>query len=153
MSRRKTNPEDIRNPEHYFNRYIALEVQHDLNSITAYYNQNSSLEEMLVGNGEYTRREKLMTIAINERDELFEQHICDSSFFGWIDMIENPILLAAIRTLSHEDQVLLTYRFNRCFTQIQTAEAMHIPQTKVSYQERRIKKLIKDFFEKVARES
>lgn len=29
MSRRRTNPEDIRNPEHYFNSYIAREVRRE----------------------------------------------------------------------------------------------------------------------------
>ena len=29
MSRRKTKAEEIRNPEHYFNKYIAMEIRKD----------------------------------------------------------------------------------------------------------------------------
>lgn len=151
MSRRKTKPEEIRNPEHYFNRYIAMEVQHDLNADAEYHRRCASLEELLTGDGEHTSHASLMLIAVNENDELFDQYISDRSFLGWIEVIENQTLYAAIKSLSVEDQTLLTYRFKLCLPQAQTAEFMQVPQTNISYRERRVKKIIRDFFEKVAK--
>ena len=151
MSRRKTKPEEIRNPEHYFNRYIAMEVQHDLNAEAEYHKRCASLEELLTGDGEHTSHASLMLMAVNENDELFDQYISDRSFLGWIEVIENQTLYAAIKSLSVEDQTLLTYRFKMCLSQAQTAELMQVPQTNISYRERRVKKIIRDFFEKVAK--
>lgn len=151
MSRRKTKPEEIRNPEHYFNRYIAMEVQHDLNADAEYHRRCASLEELLTGDGEHTSHASLMLMAVNENDELFDQYISDRSFLGWIEVIENQTLYAAIKSLSVEDQTLLTYRFKLCLSQAQTAEFMQVPQTNISYRERRVKKIIRDFFEKVAK--
>ena len=151
MSRRKTKPDEIRNPEHYFNRYIAMEVQHDLNADAEYHKRCASLEELLIGDGEHTSHASLMLMAVNENDELFDQYISDRSFLGWIEVIENQTLYAAIKSLSVEDQTLLTYRFKLCLSQAQTAEFMQVPQTNISYRERRVKKIIRDFFEKVAK--
>ena len=151
MPRPKTHPEDIRDPEHYFNRYVAMEVKHELASNSAYYKHNVSWDDMFVGNGNPTSHKKLRMLAANTTDEFFDQHISDSSLLGLIETIENPTLLSAIRNLPLDDQILLTYRFQYCLTQAQTAELLHIPQTKVSYQERRIKKIIREFFEKVAK--
>ena len=151
MSRRKTKPEEIRNPEHYFNRYIAMEVQHDLIADAEYHKRCASLEELLTGDGEHTSHASLMLMAVNENDELFDQYISDRSFLGWIEVIENQTLYAAIKSLSVEDQTLLTYRFKMCLSQDLTAEFMQVPQTNISYRERRIKKIIRDFFEKVAK--
>lgn len=153
MTKRKTQPEDIRNPEYYFNRYVAKEVQHELAANSAYYDQNISLEDMLGENGDRISNENLSLLAVNRTNEFFEQHISDSSLLGWIEMIENPTLHSAIRSLSLDDQILLTYRFHYCLTQAQTAEFLHISQAKVSYQECRIKKFVQDFFRKVAKKS
>lgn len=47
MSRRKTKAENIQNPEHYFNRYIAKEVIHDTEETQAYKKHNNSFEAIL----------------------------------------------------------------------------------------------------------
>ena len=148
MSRRKTKPEEIRNPEHYFRRYIAMEVQHDLNEDAEYHKRCASLEELLTGDGEHTSHEKLMLMAVNENDELFDQYISDRSFLGWIEVIENQTLYAAIKSLSIEDQTLITYRYRHCLSQRQVAEILRISKATVDYREQRIKKIIKKYFEK-----
>ena len=153
MPRPKTRPEDIRNPENYFSRYVAKEVQHELATNSQYYDYNISLDDMLAGNGALISDKNLSLLAVNTTDEFFEQHISDSSLLGWIEMIENPTLVSAIHSLPLEDQILLTYRFQYCLTQAQTAAFLHISQAKVSYQERRIKKFVQEFFRKVAKKS
>lgn len=148
MSRHKTKPVEIRNPEHYFNRYIALEILHDLNDNAEYYKRFDSLEEILSDNGKQISREKQMLLATNENNELFDKHISESSFLGWIEMIENRILYSAIKRLSVEEQILLTYQYKMCLSQRQIAEILQIPKSTIDYQERKIRKKIKKFFEK-----
>ena len=48
MSRRKTKAEEIRNPEHYFNRYIARERKKEQEEDTEYYNLHESLDSMIL---------------------------------------------------------------------------------------------------------
>lgn len=151
MSRRKTNPEDIRDPEHYFNRMVALESKRDRIADSKYQEVNASLEAMLEGGDEGPSKESAMLLATNIDDSEYERYIEETSFLGWIESFKNPTLYAAVKTLSLEEQQLLTYRFKEGLTQEQTAAAMKIPQTKVSYHERKIKKIIKEFFEKVAK--
>jgi len=45
MSRKRTAPEDIREPEHYFNRYIAMEVRHDQVRLVGIEDREISLDE------------------------------------------------------------------------------------------------------------
>lgn len=46
MSRRRTKAEEIRNPEHYFNRYIACERKKEQEENAEYYNLHCSLDEL-----------------------------------------------------------------------------------------------------------
>lgn len=46
MSRRRTKAEEIRNPEHYFNRYIACERKKEQEEDAEYYNLHCSLDEL-----------------------------------------------------------------------------------------------------------
>ena len=48
MSRRRTKAEEIRNPEHYFNRYIACERKKEQEEDTEYYNLHESLDSMIL---------------------------------------------------------------------------------------------------------
>ena len=47
MSRRRTKAEEIRNPEHYFNRYVACERKKEQEEDAEYYNLHCSLDELL----------------------------------------------------------------------------------------------------------
>ena len=46
MSRRRTKAEEIRNPEHYFNRYVACERKKEQEEDAEYYNLHCSLDEL-----------------------------------------------------------------------------------------------------------
>ena len=46
MSRRRTKAEEIRNPEHYFNRYVACERKKEQKEDAEYYNLHCSLDEL-----------------------------------------------------------------------------------------------------------
>ena len=47
MSRRRTKAEEIRNPEHYFNRYIACERKKEQEEDAEYYDLHESLDSMV----------------------------------------------------------------------------------------------------------
>ncbi len=148
MSRRKTNPEDIRDPEHYFNRMVALESKRDRIADSKYQEVNASLESMLEGGDEGPSKESAMLLAINIDDSEYERYIEETSFLGWIEAIKNPTLYAAVQALSQEDQQLLTYRFKECLTVRETAEIMGTTKSSVDRRTEKIKKFILDSFKK-----
>lgn len=148
MSRRKTKPEDIRNPEHYFNRMIALEVQRDKEENEEYQKRFPSLEAMLEGGEAGPSSDTVMLLVSNESNDEFERHMADSTFLGWIDTVKNPILHSALQSLSDDDKALITLRYKECLSVRETAKRMHISKSSVDRSEQRIKKTIRAFFEK-----
>jgi len=72
MSRRKTKQEEIRNPEHYFNRYMAKERLKDQEKQAAYDNFFCSLDEKLTLNDGKIGGRGQMMIAVNENDDDLE---------------------------------------------------------------------------------
>ena len=148
MSKRRTEPEDIRNPENYFNRFIALEVERDKEQQKAYYEMFDSLEEMLAGGSEGVSGETLMLVATNLHDDEFERFAESTYSLAWIEMIENPTLAEAVKALSHEDKWLLTLRYKYGLSQTEIAEMLQVVQSSISRRENRLKKFFKDFFAK-----
>ena len=50
-------------------------------------------------------------------DENMDKHLEEQNLLGWIELIENSKLYEAIKNLSIEDQVLLSYIIKECKTQ------------------------------------
>lgn len=65
MTRRKTKPEDIQNPEHYFNRYIALETRNQMRANAKKRKNEVSIEEK----SQFTSFHVLT--AVNKNNEMF----------------------------------------------------------------------------------
>ena len=148
MSRRKTNANDIQNPEHYFNRYIAMEVLHDQQSQLDYNARVVSYDEMISG-GENSARKMLGERWIEESEErFFEEKLSATDMLAWIAYIENTQLHKAICTLHTDQKILITLRYRYCYTQSEVAEFFHIRQQNVSKRERAILKKIKKVLEK-----
>lgn len=135
MSRKKTKPEDIKNPEHYFNRYIAKETQSDLRATKEYYNFFDSLDA-LAEEGDLERR------LASSGEDTFEQNMEDMSFFAWIDQIENKALHRAILDCTLEDRKIMTLRYKFELSQGETARIMTVNQSTIC---RREKELLKKF--------
>lgn len=148
MSRRKTKPEEIRNPEHYFNRMIALEVKREQIATADYQEHCQSLEAMLEGGDEGPCRESAMLLATNTDGSEYDRYVETSSFLGWIETFKNPTLYDAVKTLPLEDQQILTYLFKECLTVREIAEVMNIPKSTVDRRSKKIKKIILEFFVK-----
>lgn len=145
MSRRRTKAEDIKNPEHFFNRYIAMEIRHDREAQNAYDNMFDSLDELLSGseNGISKTASKLLDASSGERD--LEEMLCNTSLLAWIDYIDNPRLYEGIRSLTNNQQIFVTLRFRLCYTQKEIADFFQVTQQSILNQEKRIIKKLKIF--------
>ena len=149
MARRRTKAEEIKNPENYFNKYVAKEIQKDLEKKKEYDAHHTSLEEKLEG-GEYGPSRKMqMLFAINLDDEVIEQQIADRSMVGWFEIFENSVLYDAVMSLTDQQKEILTWRFERGLSQRETAKIMNLTQQSINIYEKRILKKIKKFLEGV----
>ena len=146
MSRRKTKAEEIRNPEHYFKRYIACERKKEQEEDTEYYNLHESLDSMVERASARYDRSSYRLFSVNLENEEIEDALAKRNLFGWIDQIENPQLHKAVSNLSTEKKTLLTLRYQYQKTQREVSRIMHIGQQAVSKSERGILKEIKKFF-------
>lgn len=149
MPRRKTKPEEIRNPANYFSKYITMENKRNEIDTAEYYRVNMSLESLIVGGEEGVGRAIRRCFVSNEGNSDFEKVLAEESFFGWIDLIDNPRLHKCVVNLPKNQLVLLTLRFQYCKSQSETAEMMGISQHTVSTNERRILNKIKKFLKRV----
>ena len=145
MSKRKTKAEDVNNPENYFNRYIALEIQKGKVKDKKYNELFCPLEIILSGGNEKTRRKNQSVLAVNLDDDEFEKHMIEANAFGWIEMIENEALFEAISQLSEKDKIFLTLRFQYCLSQPEIAKIMGLTQQAASWREVNVIKKIKKF--------
>lgn len=145
MLRCKTKAEEIRNPEHYFNRYIARERKKEQED-TEYYNLHESLDSMVERASAGYDHSSYRLFSVNLENEEIEDALAKRNLFGWIDQIENPQLHKAVSNLSTEKKTLLTLRYQYQKTQQEVSRIMHIGQQAVSKSERGILKEIKKFF-------
>ena len=140
MSRRKTKPEDVKNPEHYFNKYIAKEVLNDQREKDAYYDFFDSLDELI-------EERKIEQLLYDRGGTDFDPEMASSSFFAWIEQIQNENLYDAILKISERDKTLLTLRYQYLFTQRETAVILGVSQFAVSKREHALKKYFRKFLE------
>lgn len=138
MSRRKTKQKNIRNPEHYFNRYIAKERLKDQEKQAEYDRFFCSLDEKLAMSDGRTGGRGQMLIAVNETGIDLEAQQIECSFFAWIDYIECPKLHYAICKMAESEKILLTLRFRYGLTQRETAKIMKTSQVAVLRRERKL---------------
>ena len=146
MSRHRTKAEEIRNPEHYFNRYIACERKKEQEEDAEYYDLHESLDSMVERASTGYDRSAYRLFSVNLENEEIEDALAKRNLFGWIDQIENPQLHKAVSSLSTEKKILLTLRYQCQKTQQEVSKIMHIRQQAVSKSERGILKEIKKFF-------
>ena len=146
MSRRKTKAEDIRNPERYFNRYMAKETKKEQDIKNQYYSVFDSLDELLATNR--IGNESKILLATNVDEEDFEQLLSDTHLLAWIDLIENPTLYTAVSSLSKKDKVFLTLRYKYVHSQTELSEILGVSQAAISKRETALKNIFGNFLEK-----
>lgn len=142
MAKPKTRAEDIRNPEHYFNKYIALEVKHDQMKQREIEDNECSLEEK----AEFTSFDH--QISVNKNGELFDEVLSTHSELAWMETVKNPKLYAALQSLSDEQKRLLTLIYVHDLSQEQLAVMYGISQQAISRRIQRAQDKIKTFFER-----
>ena len=143
MARKKRKPEEILNPEHYFNRLIAQEIKRDRIKTAQYYKFFTSLDELLDGGNEGLSAKIQLQLTVNDSGRDFDDALSALSKFGWIEQIENVRIYHAVTALTDQQKTLLTLRFASGLSQAETAEVMGISQQAVSSYERRILKKIR----------
>ena len=145
MSRRRTKPEEIKNKNHYFKRYVAKEALHDHIMQNDYESMNVSLEQTLESKDRVVNSERLRMLAVNENGELFDAYMAKSSVESWLECISNPGLHKALKQLTEIQQNILYQRYYHLLSQRETAEILHCTQQCVSKHERAARRKIKNF--------
>lgn len=143
MSRRKTKPEEIRNPEHYFKKYIAMETKHDQQVTEDYRKLFVSMDAILEGGDEGISRDILLKLSINENGELFEETQNPKTATAWILQMQNRSLRRAMESLSAKQQEVLFIRYYQKKSQKAAADILGVSQQTVSKHEKRAINLLK----------
>jgi RNA polymerase sigma factor (sigma-70 family) len=144
MSRRITKPEDIRNPEHYFNKFMADEVKREQEENKNFQNKYSSLDEILDSGAGIVCKQKLLSITISTDTHLLRSRGY-ASVGEWLDDIEDVNLYKALIRLEFHQLQILLYRNEYELSQKEIAEKMGITQQAVSKAEKKAKKIIKKY--------
>lgn len=145
MSKRRIKVDQIRNPDKYFQKYMAYEKRKDNEVNRKYYDLLRSLSEFFVGGDGSTKNENRILLADNLNGEEFEKYIIESSIFGWIEMIENEALFAAINQLAKRDKIILTLQYQYCLSQAEIAKVMGLSQSTLCWRKSQILKDLKEF--------
>ena len=142
MTRRKTNPEEIRNPDHYFKKYISMEIHHDQSETAEYYKMFLSTDAILEGGEGGINREMMLSLSTNAKGELFEKAQAPATSREWIAQMQTRSLQHAMQELSPKQQDVLFYRYYWERSQTEVSEIMDISQQSISRLERRAKEKI-----------
>ena len=69
---------------------------------------------------------EVLTDIIQDVYSISDEYFCENSLLDWIELIENPNLYKAIKSLSIKEQTLLSYIFYKEKTQIEVAKIYKI---------------------------
>ena len=88
---------------------------------------------------------EVLTDIIQDIYSKSDEYFCENGLLDWIELIENPNLYKAIKSLSIEDQTLLSYIFYKGKTQIEVAKIYNITHQNISYKINKIITKIKKY--------
>ena len=142
MSKHKTKPEEIRDPERYFNSFVATEARRSAEAPHHYYNMFDSLDHII--EDELDGRRALYAMALAKEDQCMNledlQH-CETPS-EWMELMKSEALLKAFRRLSKEHQSILFLRFYKQQKQREIANSMGISQQAVGKEEKKAIKIL-----------
>ena len=75
---------------------------------------------------------EILTDIIQEIYSTSDEYFCENNLLDWVELIENSNLYKAIKSLSIEEQTLLSYIFYKKKTQIEVADIYNISQSSIS---------------------
>lgn len=74
-----------------------------------------------------------------------DKHLEEQNLLGWIELIENENLHKAVKSLSIEKQIFISYIVTECRTQCELADIYHIAQQNISKRFNNIIKKLRKF--------
>ena len=83
---------------------------------------------------------------LNEFD--VDKRLFEKNLLGWIELIENENLHKAVKSLSIEDQIFISYIVKECKTQRELAESYNISHQNIGKRFNRILKKLKKLMER-----
>lgn len=105
---------DIKNEIAYFRKVIKnMEIKEDIKRSKV--NDNEALTDI-----------------IQDIYSTSDEYFCENNLLDWVELIENPNLYKAIKSLSIEEQTLLSYIFYKGKTQIEVAKIYSVSQKSIS---------------------
>lgn len=75
---------------------------------------------------------EVLTDIIQDIYSISDEYFCENSLLDWIELIENPNLHKAIKSLSIKEQTLLSYIFYKEKTQSEVAKIYNMSQSAIS---------------------
>lgn len=75
---------------------------------------------------------EILTDIIQEIYSTSDEYFYENNLLDWVELIENSNLYKAIKSLSIEEQTLLSYIFYKEKTQIEVADIYNISQSSIS---------------------
>lgn len=122
MPRPKTKAQDIRNPEHYFNRTIALEIKNDQKKLQIVKAHECSLEEKMSRPGFEAK------YSVGGDYEDFIAQIQDEDPLSWIETIKKPYIYETVKALPEAYQQILTMLVVEGLSQHEIARKLGVNQ-------------------------
>ena len=77
-----------------------------------------------------------------------DKQATEQNLLGWIDLIENENLHKAVKSLSNEDQIFISYIVKECLTQKELALKYGVNQTSIGNKLKKILRILKIFLSK-----
>ena len=75
---------------------------------------------------------EILTDIIQDIYSTSDEYFCENNLLDWVELVENPNLYKAIKSLSIEEQTLLSYIFYKGKTQIEVAKIYSVSQKSIS---------------------
>ncbi len=76
-------------------------------------------------------------------DENMDKHLEEQNLLGWIELIENPKLYEAVKSLSIEDQIFISYIVKECKTQGEISYFYNLSQSQICCKFNKILRILK----------
>lgn len=130
----------IKNPEHYFNKFISCEIKNDRKKQIRIRAKECSLDEKLE-DGQVP-----LTLVCNCNDELFEELFTSQEKLLWLENIENEGLYYALCRLKNSQINLIYLHLVKGYSQREIAVKLKVNQKTVSTNIGRALNKLKKFY-------
>ena len=146
MPKKKIKKEDIRDPEHYFARWLRQEKKHFETNEYEQRKKETSLEAL-----EMTDRDVSFFCSVNKNGELFAHVEGIFPEFEWMEEVHDFNLYQALVELPYDEKYLLTLRIDLELSHREIAEQMGVSENAAKLRFSRLLKKIEKIYWKMTR--